>query len=289
MPLHRRKSAPNPTALPAARCAAKTTPDGRPGLSVSAHGVYTAEVARELVRLYPHGIQQSCAQPAVALAAVHDVGKVSPGFQAKIRNPALRNLSSPGLETDHARVGAAAVNRFMGAPKEPCPAARIVGVHHGALRGRLPLTDTGGAFGGPAWAGERRRLIAELVERYGPLPDESITAETRDLIAGIVTVADWIASDEDFFPSEGLPPGTDIAAQAANAVRECGFRTPVIEDGLSFEQVFGFPPFPLQQRFAETATAPGLYILEAPMGTGKTEAALFAAYRLLARGCAGCA
>ncbi|MBM4431645.1 MAG: CRISPR-associated helicase Cas3' [Chloroflexi bacterium] len=54
--------------------------------------------------------------------------------------------------------------------------------------------------------------------------------------------------------------------------------------GLRFEDIFAFAANPLQEAFVGVVTGPGLYILEAPMGAGKTEAALFAAYRLIACG-----
>lgn len=50
---------------------------------------------------------------------------------------------------------------------------------------------------------------------------------------------------------------------------------------LSFEDIFAFSPRALQQEFYSSVKAPGLYILEAPMGLGKTEAALYATYKLL--------
>jgi CRISPR-associated endonuclease/helicase Cas3 len=51
-----------------------------------------------------------------------------------------------------------------------------------------------------------------------------------------------------------------------------------MRESLSFEDIFEVPPYPVQRAFIETVTAPGVYVLEAPMGIGKTEAALYAAY-----------
>jgi CRISPR-associated endonuclease/helicase Cas3 len=53
---------------------------------------------------------------------------------------------------------------------------------------------------------------------------------------------------------------------------------------MSFEQAFGFAPHPLQREFINAVDGPGVYVLEAPMGSGKTEAALYAAYRLMVTG-----
>ena len=45
-------------------------------------------------------------------------------------------------------------------------------------------------------------------------------------------------------------------------------------------------PNPLQQAVADAAHAPGIVVIEGPMGCGKTEAALFAAQQLIISGTA---
>ena len=48
--------------------------------------------------------------------------------------------------------------------------------------------------------------------------------------------------------------------------------------------LFGFSPLPLQVATAGSASAPGIFIVEGPMGCGKTEAALAVAYALISSG-----
>lgn len=68
------------------------------------------------------------------------------------------------------------------------------------------------------------------------------------------------------------------------ALDACGFHGFSPTPGLSFRDLFGFDPNAMQEAFMEKATLPGVHILEAPMGLGKTEAALYASYRMLCTG-----
>ena len=61
-------------------CWAKTTEDGQPGISVRDHCLNVGSMAEALLV----GALLAAPRPGVAtLAALHDVGKVSPGFQRK--------------------------------------------------------------------------------------------------------------------------------------------------------------------------------------------------------------
>ena len=95
-------------------------------------------------------------------------------------------------------------------------------------------------------------------------------------------MADWISSGAIFDD-----PGEDWRPFVAQAVDEAGFRPVSFVPDLSFENIFGFAPNAVQKAMMQIVSGPGVYALEAPMGMGKTEAALFAAYRLLAEGKAG--
>jgi len=224
-------------------------------------------------------------------AALHDVGKVSPGFQLKLSEqtiqgiePELAGLDISRFVTDHAAIGAAAVNRLFGKRTQLSSLATIVALHHGAIRHRR-YTDSGGDFGGSTWVAEREKLINELIKECGGKPNSKDLATTHlHVMAGMLCVADWIGSDETFFPTEGLPSGTDLDAAASEALIQCGFVAPEICPDLGFDEIFPFSPNAFQKAVAEFIKEPGLYILEAPMGLGKTEAALFAAYQLINAG-----
>jgi len=110
--------------------------------------------------------------------------------------------------------------------------------------------------------------------------------------AGVVSLADWIGSNTDFFPFD-LGPQDQGRWPMALAAAECALREMRIDleatrvdlriRSPSFEDVFGFPPKPTQQATAD-APLPSPVVLEAETGSGKTEAALWRFKRLFELG-----
>lgn len=155
----------------------------------------------------------------------------------------------------------------------------ILGQHHGfspSVDGKRADAEL---FGGPDWQVQRVALVDELKRQLGMDWPQITTPEQARLVAGLTSVADWIGSGRHFEnPEEPWRHKIELALD------EAGFVPPTYRVGLSFEQVFGFSPRPAQGQLIEAAGSPGVYVLEAPMGVGKTEAALYAAYRLLESG-----
>lgn len=256
------------------------------GRSVVEHCQIVGEVARVLLARYPAWLRDAlfpgCAPFA---AACHDIGKVSPCFFEKLRGacsvppaglPAL--AVNPLLERNwggHAGVSQVAA-AAMGAPRW---VPEILGQHHGfspPVDGKCASDEV---FGGPPWQAQRVALVAELKQRLGmdwPMLASPVQAR---LVAGLTSVADWIGSGQHF--EDPAAPWRD---KVALALDEAGFVSPTYRSGLSFAEVFGFAPRPAQSRLIEAVDGPGVYVLEAPMGLGKTEAALYAAYAVLQSG-----
>lgn len=115
------------------------------------------------------------------------------------------------------------------------------------------------------------------------------------LIAGFVVLCDWIGSNNMWFPFQQKPMSLAdywqnfSLPQAKRALNEAGIGT---SESLSYGMTFSrlFPtitqPTPLQRHVAVCPTAgdPQLFILEDVTGSGKTEAALLLAGRLMASG-----
>jgi len=221
------------------------------------------------------------------LVSLHDVGKVSPGFEGKYfmdllkeKAPAFAKGWEGSYVTNHASIGAKALMKLFGVGSSH-PLVRAVVAHHGfAADPPYPFTNDG------KWQEERSALVKELAEEFGTTPSSAANVQAHvDLLAGITCVSDWIASDEEFFPPDERPLSSGEGRQrAAFAVARCGFAKASFRHALSFRDIFGFDPYPAQQAFLEEVDGPGVYVLEAPMGMGKTESALYAAYRLIEKG-----
>ena len=274
-------------------CLAKTflRADGTtyPGRTVLDHCQIVGEVARELINRFPVVLANRLfPEGSVLAAAAHDIGKVSPYFVEKIRracDPGTCHVAEqtnidPALESQwggHAGVSQLTA-RDLGAP-DFIP--EILGQHHGyspALSGRRATDEV---FGGPDWLQQRKALVVDLkASLRTDWPNIDVVSKAR-LVAGLTSVSDWIGSGE-LFEDPALP----WAGRIQESVDRAGYVAPTYRRDLTFSQIFGFEPRPVQSQLIAVATGPGVYLLEAPMGVGKTEAALYAAYRVLERGLA---
>ena len=280
----------------------KTTADGNPGISVFEHMRHVGHVARILVGQwrFVFEVLGLSGKEAAALAALHDVGKITPGFQRKCRAWIERhNLIEKERAkmweqyvSDHSLVSQFSVQNFLktiGAKTSSAALwAATVGAHHGRLHwgGERGLRSNPAGMTKDEWEETRQTEIIRIVDEFGPPLTINIKQNSPALwlVAGLISVADWIGSDERFFPPDMESAIPDVAAAARNALGEIGFLPLKIRKGLTFKALFPPPleqPNVLQQAAVDMVKSPGLYVIEAPMGMGKTEAALLCAYNLL--------
>lgn len=272
------------------QCWAKTTTDGRPGMSVHEHCRIVGHVAAALLEYLPVSLRIRLGDNPALIAALHDVGKISPGFQLKYFRAALAELGHAlakryqSFEENHAAVSELTVADVYGNPV----IAQVAGSHHGCRQNNHgQKSDREYQDEDPEWPRQRRLLVQALENEFGPPGCLPRGRQAAILLAGLTCVADWIASDEQFFSPSPLAPDVNLSLAAAQAVRRCGWRHTEVKPNLSFEDIFGFPPYPMQQAMLDQVAKPGVYILEAPTGMGKTEAALYAAYSLIRTKLAG--
>lgn len=236
----------------------------------------------------------------VLLAAWHDLGKVSPAFQSKCMDLAKHlpglglHVGTPGSvayrEGWHAPLSALIADEALGLSGRTSWLAAILEGHHGRfspIQAKLRGVGRMQARGDRAWAAAQRQSARAVADAFGIdlTWAAGLVAPSRGCqlaLAGYVSMCDWIASS-DLFPGRGLSPMSvpDARARARNAWAvlgiERGWSDGALEPAVDFENRFGFEPRPLQSLILEAAEeGPGLIIVEAPMGEGKTEAAFMA-------------
>ena len=138
-----------------------------------------------------------------------------------------------------------------------------------------------------------REFFTEVTHFYGVSslkPAASDPARVSLLVAGLIATADWLGSNEDFFPlqdSWALRTITEalqdplLGAAAASSAAEAGFRALPPTFGSATPPGAGFSPL---QKYAGTLGDARFVVIEAPTGDGKTEAALNLAQRFLQEG-----
>ncbi len=252
-------------------------------------------------------------------AGLHDIGKITPPFQAQFP-AAYREISGdpvyahkPGAERERLRHDSAghwalaglfaewgypSSRRWTGSAHHQV--AQMLGGHHGCFHRALPknqlrdLEERVPALGGRGWAVQRaahaavvRRLTGGVEAPGGPLPAHVVVQ-----LLGLIVVADWLASQEHVIKARLPRPGwrADDAglrghwdravAEASQIVAEAGLGEARFTS-LPFAEQFPFPPNDLQASLAGELPAlldgPGLLLVTAPTGDGKTEAGLHAA------------
>lgn len=277
-------------------------------VAASAEAILLREPASTRMRMGSIlGLEWEPARPwLLFLIACHDLGKACPGFQCKWKNLSLLDAGrSPNTDINHAFVSQIVLSGWLqeqGWPDELAElAADAVGAHHGERASPRILDHLMGdkrAMGKPLWRGVRQGLIEELVQVLKPtvIPTkENLSGPDFMLLSGLASFADWIGSNEEWFPFGTPDDCGDLnawfesrRAYAEHALNAIGWeaRTPLAKESKPFPEVFGFSPRPLQQAvtyaLAELA-APAILLLEAPMGEGKTEAAFFAHLELQRR------
>lgn len=245
------------------------------------------------------------------LGFIHDIGKITPSFQIKKSKPLNKglderinkkllenninlqqaNLVEP-LKTPHNIAGEVilennkVLNHYFGS---------IIGAHHGkpvgqyALKRQLLVYPENYGIN-PIW-----KQMQEEVINYGliklnntekeTLVNEQLTQKQIILLTGLVIMADWLASNEHYFPLIKINQDfndIDVLKRFQIGItkwnKEDQWLPKEITDvNVYFNNHFNLNPRPIQKEIIndlKTIKNPGLTIIEAPMGIGKTEIAL---------------
>ena len=320
-------------------------------LPLAIHLVDSAQVAKRLWRDWvPEGVKHAIAsglraspvanakfqeleelteQLFIFLASAHDLGKVTPVFQANNSGGFSPNLLdtrlldlqlvsglpmpfdfrdsllSPG-KTPHALATQYLLEK-AGCNKK---VAAVLGAHHGKppnaqtyadqLTGAYAMNYHMGKAGKEAWGDVQCEMLGFILDlaaldNFNRLPIPNLAAQV--LLSGLVIMTDWIASNEEYFPyialsyawetmldPEHMKMRSAKGIDALNLTNPWNAGTEWMYTELYQKRFAGdrtrFIPHLMQQVVAKLAgeiNQPGIMVIEAAMGQGKTEAALVAA------------
>ncbi|MDP3277361.1 MAG: CRISPR-associated helicase Cas3' [Deltaproteobacteria bacterium] len=254
------------------------------------------------------GDESQALRTLLFVIALHDLGKASPAFQTKVAWAETLlpthgfDLNAPRDARHHGDLGYCLLLDVLvarGATASTARAlARAVAAHHG----QFP-TDSQYAKGvaarergkAPHWQTSRDVIVSEFADFFEitTLPTFTFDHAWVALLAGLTSVADWVGSMDEVFVYETAPQSLKsywprALARAEIALARAGFSEHEERPSEStFSGLFpSYSPWPLHteaDRIAGTLDAPSLVLIEAPMGEGKTEAALVLANASAAR------
>lgn len=250
--------------------------------------------------------QQSVAEPQIArlsvLATLHDAGKVNHGFQDRAKeSPTLRTghvspfvdfmcAEDPEKQQIIQALGLREMADWFRSEQDLVAFLLATFAHHGR-----PVSP-GHGFRPDLWRpkGHRNPMagigrLREAAARWFPAAFSGENTPfppspaLQHAFNGLVTLADWIASDEQIFPYAN--EDTEWIEQARKRAQLAIQRLGLNPDGArasmgsarpGFKTVSDHSPRPIQQVCTDLADHPegSLTILESETGSGKTEAAL---------------
>lgn len=225
-------------------------------------------------------------------AALHDLGKISDSFRNMIHTGAPQSagrhweVTEVWLRKFDAQLIPLAEDRF-----DRLDIYAAIAGHHG----RPPVQEEFSrmiAAAGQKASRDASEMI-EILKRLWPearfdLPYEAIPAQTWWL-PGLIAVADWIGSNPGFFPA--VIPGPDAVAyweqareKAAFAVDKAGLASPAPSREPIIPADWTLRPMQEEAQKVQFPDGPVLALIEDETGSGKTEAALILAQRLMQEG-----
>lgn len=306
---------------------------------------YLSDHHRQLMASVWNGDHEKARTAFVFLAGTHDAGKASPQFACQRSDLAdlardqgltvMRKSDYPertylphglasqfALQDEIARGGAN--------PSRARQWAILLGIHHGRYPDSVAVRvahqqydyQEGSAKDDERWAQARAEILSWMARRSGfplnapgtALPELPIAVASA--YASALVIADWLASNEDYFPLRPRPDKRhgklsihgypELSAEQQRERAERGWKRAAFPGPLRvptmltqsigdfYRHRFGWPasyqPTNAQRAAIEIAAAedPDLMIVEAPPGSGKTELALAATEVLMrARGLQG--
>lgn len=257
---------------------------------------------------------------AAFLVGLHDFGKAIPGFQAKwdqgkinCQNKDLKFTSRSEHVTDHGLASAYLLRQElsdMGFTTDWAGSlAQLVGCHHGYNFNPNEIRKGKPSFEDQGWVLARSSIFTAYCSVFPDIPcrpNGSPDLPALQWLAGLTCIADWVGSNQDWFPlenraellTEHYQEARILAGNALDSIGWHCFDTLLKENDETVKTTdelirriivsdeSNITARPLQaaaDKLIAAANEPCLLIVEAPMGEGKTELAFLAQLRLQMR------
>lgn len=233
-------------------------------------------ILKEIWRDFPRG--KLISPEAERLAADHDIGKATPFFLSKIYRSINILFPWNNIVTDIPGGHAECSQRIL--LHTGAAFAKLAGAHHGSTPQDLRLQSGSmeHILGNKEWENSRCNFLKKLHKDLNLGDVGNIPKDREAITLGAVILADWLSSSMDLPADTLLPDQKSIRKVIENA----GLLPVSWKTKLPFHEIFGFSPNPLQKACAGIAHPGSIIVIEAGMGSGKTEAALYLAHQLLA-------
>ena len=268
---------------------------------------------------YDGGLGKRLAQ---FLAAVHDIGKATPAFQTqrgfansddldiqlleKLEQSGFTKISSLQLsspkESHHSLAGQYLLSSY-GVQED---ISTIIGGHHGRPIDTIEDVKNQGSYLSNYFQNESKESAIhknwDLVQKeiFNCALDEfgfdsvkelpKIKQPAQVILSGLLIMADWIASNENYFPLLSVNEKEEVdksrrLQDGFERWKKTSLWQPkyISKPDSLYKERFGFEPNNVQSILSHVITQiskPGIVVLEAPMGLGKTEASLITAEQL---------
>lgn len=221
------------------------------------------------------------------ITSIHDIGKISPGFQSLIRGRTENFDDMKYGLTKHEIISYLYTKPIIG------DLSKCLLYHHGFYRGENNRYTYKHINDG--WDGKRKKTFEKLLDNFNISNSDINNIKQIKLeknliyfkyITSIICISDWLASDEKFFPTTGYNL-SDVPNIIEKMIKE--LKLFLIDysktSEKSFQEIFSknekiFKPYSIQKSMIENIKGPGIYILEDSTGGGKTEGALFPSLKL---------
>lgn len=260
---------------------------------------------------------------ACFLATIHDLGKATPAFQTKkgyvdsqdLDQALFEQMESAGFngishlqllsssQSPHAIASQALLIQY-GLSED---IASIVGAHHGKPvdndeQWRMQIDSFPSNYYQvenedesihQIWDETQRELYEWALQQNGFSKNQvfpEIPKAIQVILSGFLIMADWIASNEYYFPLKeigdfSVDDGEERLIQGWQRWSKTDIWQPLTNTSIDeiYEKRFKFLPRNIQSVLStiiDNTSEPGIFILEAPMGIGKTEAAFVAVEQL---------